>query len=471
MFRRTLALLVLFPFALGQQCVQSSGSLPSTESPRVTLATNKGNIVIELFTQQTTAATNFKTYLEAGYYDNAVFNEVRSGKWLIGGGYTYLLAAQASKDLVNDSDNGLTNFRGRVALYGPSGTASGIPQLLINLGTNSSLDYAGSAVDYTVIGRVVEGLDVVDTIAAMSTITKTTGSSVTLSYLPKTPVSMNNASMNYSDYAGTSATSPDGTNRDPVADAGDARNVAPGINATLDGSESTDPDLDTLTYSWTQTAGTSVVLSSSTAAKPVFEVPSTAGDLTFQLTVNDGNGGTNSATVTLTVVASPYVELQTTLGTVRMQILLSDAPITSKNFLQYVDDGFYNGTIMHRVISGFVVQGGGYLPDLSAQTGVRSAITNEFSSSRSNVRGTVAMAKVSGNANSATSQFFFNLVDNSSNLDNQNGGFTVFARVADMTVVDAMAAVTVSDQEDTSGNTFEDVPVTDIVVNKAVIVP
>ena len=99
MFRRSLALLVLFPFALGQQCITSTGTLPSTESPRVTLATNKGNIVIELFTQQTTAATNFKTYFEAGYYDTAVFNEVRSGKWLIGGGYTHLLAAQSSKDL------------------------------------------------------------------------------------------------------------------------------------------------------------------------------------------------------------------------------------------------------------------------------------------------------------------------------------------------------------------------------------
>ena len=226
-----------------------------------------------------------------------------------------------------------------------------------------------------------------------------------------------------------------------------------------------------LTYAWTQTAGTSVVLSSSTAAKPVFEVPSTAGDLTFQVTVSDGNGGTNSDSVTLTVVTSPYVRLETTLGNVRMEILLADAPITSKNFLQYVDDGFYNGTIMHRVIPSFVVQGGGYLPDLSAQTGERAAITNEFSSSRSNIRGTVAMAKVSGNANSATSQFFFNLVDNSSNLDSQNGGFTVFARVADMTVVDAMAAVTTSTQQDSSGDSFDNVPVTDIVVNKAVIVP
>ncbi|MBP7933644.1 MAG: peptidylprolyl isomerase [Phycisphaerae bacterium] len=471
MFRRNLAVLVLIPFALGQQCSTPSGSGPSTESIQVTLATNKGNIVIELFTQQTTAATNFKTYLDAGYYDDAVFSEVKGGKWLIGGRYNHLLAAQDAQPLMNDSDNGLTNFRGRVALYGPDGAASGAPQLLINLGTNSSLDYKGSPVDYTVIGRVVEGMEVADAIAAMSTITKTAGNGVSLTYLPKTPVSMNSASMNYSDYAGTSADSPSGENRDPVADAGDARYVAPGISASLDGSESADPDLDTLTYSWTQTAGTSVVLSSTTAAQAVFEVPNAAGDLTFQLTVDDGNGATDSATVTLTVVTAPYVKLETTLGDVRMEILLDDAPITSVNFLQYVDDGFYNGTIMHRVMEGFVVQGGGYLADLTAQTGVRSAIENEFSDSRSNVRGTVAMAKVSGNEDSATSQFFFNLVDNSSNLDNQNGGFSVFARVADMTVVDAMAAVAVGNEQGPSGSTFENVPVTDIVVNKATIVP
>lgn len=148
------------------------------------------------------------------------------------------------------------------------------------------------------------------------------------------------------------------------------------------------------------------------------------------------------------------VRIETRLGDVVIE-LVPDAPVTTENFLQYVTDRFYDGTIFHRVVPGFVVQGGGFLPGLIEQTPERPPIVNEFSPNRSNVRGTLAMAKVGGNPNSATSEFFFNLADNSQNLDNQNGGFTVFANVVEgLDVVDAMAA------EPLSGET----PVMDIIM-------
>lgn len=138
--------------------------------------------------------------------------------------------------------------------------------------------------------------------------------------------------------------------------------------------------------------------------------------------------------------------------------LVSTAPITTANFLQYVEDKFYDGTIIHRVVPNFVIQGGGFLPGMIQPPGIRGPIQNEFDPRRSNVRGTVAMAKLGSDPNSATSQWFVNLADNSSNLDTQNGGFTVFANVVEgMDVVDAIAAVPLNN----------DVPVTDVIVNTA----
>ncbi len=156
------------------------------------------------------------------------------------------------------------------------------------------------------------------------------------------------------------------------------------------------------------------------------------------------------------VVTPNLVRLETTFGDVLFE-LVDDAPITTENFLQYVEDDFYDGTIFHRVVNGFVVQGGGFLPGPglgTPQEGLRDPIQNEFSPDRSNVRATVAMAKLGDDPDSATSQFFVNLVDNSSNLDNQNGGFTVFANVIEgMDVIDAIAEVEV----DSNSRPVEDV--------------
>lgn len=162
---------------------------------------------------------------------------------------------------------------------------------------------------------------------------------------------------------------------------------------------------------------------------------------TFDLVIENPVGGTATLAAAFRVVTPNRVRLVTSLGDIVIETV-NDAPVTTDNFFQYVVDDFYDGTIFHRVVPGFVVQGGGFLPGLIPQTGARPPIVNEFSPTRSNVRGTVAMAKVGGDPDSATSEFFFNLADNSANLDNQNGGFTVFANVVDgLDVVDAIAAV------------------------------
>ncbi len=147
------------------------------------------------------------------------------------------------------------------------------------------------------------------------------------------------------------------------------------------------------------------------------------------------------------VGAATVVRMQTSLGVVDIQLFDSAAPLTVANFLSYVDSGAYNRSFIHRSEPGFIVQGGGI-----ALTGANNTLSyiatnppvmNEFSPSRSNLRGTVAMAKVADNPNSATSQWFFNVANNSAALDGQNGGFTVFGQVLQrsMSVVDAIAAL------------------------------
>ena len=121
------------------------------------------------------------------------------------------------------------------------------------------------------------------------------------------------------------------------------------------------------------------------------------------------------------------------------------APKTVQNFQSYVNNGSYTNSIIHRSIPGFIVQGGGFtVNNLTVGTIPSNApVQNEFSTQRSNTRGTIAMAKVGNNPNSATNQWFFNLADNSSNLNNQNGGFTVFGQALstnDLATIDAIAS-------------------------------
>lgn len=141
------------------------------------------------------------------------------------------------------------------------------------------------------------------------------------------------------------------------------------------------------------------------------------------------------------------------------------APLTAANLERYAQAGLYAETFLHRLVADFVLQGGGFVwpgDELSTSNSLVAvptfdAVVNEFSAARSNLRGTVAMAKLGSDPNSATSQWFFNLVDNSANLDGQNGGFTVFGRLrsaTDLLLMDVLGSV----QTVNAGGVFSDLP-------------
>ena len=155
--------------------------------------------------------------------------------------------------------------------------------------------------------------------------------------------------------------------------------------------------------------------------------------------------------------ADKIVTLTTPLGSFDIRMLEEDAPLTVENFLGYVERGDYDGTFIHRSVPGFIIQGGGYTfipPNSAPHIDTQDPVVNEFGVS--NTRGTVTMAKLGNDPNSATSEWFVNLSDNAENLDNQNGGFTVFGVVINdgMTVVDAIAAL----PTESFGGAFTDTP-------------
>ncbi|CAG8867605.1 Peptidyl-prolyl cis-trans isomerase A [Pseudomonas fluorescens] len=130
-----------------------------------------------------------------------------------------------------------------------------------------------------------------------------------------------------------------------------------------------------------------------------------------------------------------HVLLDTSVGQIEVELDGDKAPISTKNFLEYVDSGFYNNTIFHRVIPGFMVQGGGFT-DQMVQKNTRDPIRNEASNGLHNARGTLSMARTS-NPNSATSQFFINVADNAFLDPGRDAGYAVFAKVTKgMEVVD-----------------------------------
>ncbi|MDR0932055.1 MAG: peptidyl-prolyl cis-trans isomerase [Victivallales bacterium] len=160
------------------------------------------------------------------------------------------------------------------------------------------------------------------------------------------------------------------------------------------------------------------------------------------------------------------ITLKTNKGDIKIKLFEEEAPITTRNFLDYIDSGFYKGTIFHRVIPGFMVQGGGFSEDFN-QKPTNEPIKNEADNQLSNKRGTLAMARTNV-VDSATAQFFINLVDNDF-LDfkaptPQHFGYCVFGEVTDgMDVVDQIAAVATG-----SRGMHRDVPTENIVILDAV---
>ena len=161
------------------------------------------------------------------------------------------------------------------------------------------------------------------------------------------------------------------------------------------------------------------------------------------------------------------VTLKTSKGDIVLELDAAKAPVTTENFLQYVRDGFYDGTIFHRVIPGFMIQGGGFDKDMN-QKATRAPITNEASNGLKNGKYTIAMARTP-DPNSATAQFFINVADNAflnySSPTPQGWGYAVFGKVVSgQDVVDAIAAV-----KTTSHYPHSDVPAEPVIITKAEI--
>jgi cyclophilin family peptidyl-prolyl cis-trans isomerase len=160
--------------------------------------------------------------------------------------------------------------------------------------------------------------------------------------------------------------------------------------------------------------------------------------------------------------ANPVVVIETSVGNIKVELFEDKAPTTVKNFLSYVDDKFYDGTVFHRVIKGFMIQGGGFEPGMKEKK-TKDPIKNESDNNLSNERGTIAMARTS-KPDSATAQFYINVVNNAKSLDKANAGdgvgYCVFGKVIDgMDVVDKIRAV-----ETGTAKGFTDVPKTDVVI-------
>ena len=164
------------------------------------------------------------------------------------------------------------------------------------------------------------------------------------------------------------------------------------------------------------------------------------------------------------VPAHPHILIETTMGDIKLELEGKLAPITVGHFLKRVDSGFYDGLIFHRVIPGFMIQGGGYTPGLDLKED-DATIPNEAGNGMSNMRGTIAMARTN-DPHSAHTQFFINVVDNA-NLDPRSNrwGYAVFGYVIEgMEIVDKIAAVRTGPQ----GKLRSDVPMVPIVIKKMV---
>jgi len=162
------------------------------------------------------------------------------------------------------------------------------------------------------------------------------------------------------------------------------------------------------------------------------------------------------------------VVLETSMGTIKLELFADKAPKTVENFLSYVADGFYDNTIFHRVINGFMVQGGGFAPGME-QKSTKSSVENEADNGVSNEIGTIAMARTM-DPHSATAQFFINVADNTflnfQSKTEQGWGYCAFGKVVEgMDVVEKIKAVK-------TGNAgfHQDVPVEDVLITSAKVV-
>jgi cyclophilin family peptidyl-prolyl cis-trans isomerase len=199
-------------------------------------------------------------------------------------------------------------------------------------------------------------------------------------------------------------------------------------------------------------------LTGSTATQKTFSCKMIAAG-TVPVVITDGAANSvYASTVTIPLAKQPQVTMVTNLGTVVLELNPAKAPITVDNFLNYAESGFYVNKIFHRVISNFMIQGGGFTANL-VEAPTQAPIKLEARNGLSNLRGSIAMARTNV-LDSATSQFFINVVDNIA-LDTDSGGYAVFGKVVSgIDIVDKIKVVPTSIQA-----SMKDVPVTSVVIN------
>ena len=278
---------------------------------------------------------------------------------------------------------------------------------------------------------------------------------------------------------------PGGTTTNPSTDVFNISITAPenanvGDTVLLAAAPTDDSTVSDATYTWYQTYGRAVWLQDVNSDTAMFPAPSVSSDQTVRFRVDARSISTGllaSAEVSLvlltdpnSVIASdpnnsdpfPQVKLTTSKGDIVLELNRDKAPLSVNNFLRYVDEGFYDNTIFHRVIPDFVVQGGGFDPNF-VQKDTHAPIKLESDNGLKNARATLAMARTN-DPDSATSQFYVNLKDNT-DLDRTatNPGYAVFGKViSGMDVIDAIAALPTG-----SSHGMSDVPTDNVILTKA----
>ncbi len=180
------------------------------------------------------------------------------------------------------------------------------------------------------------------------------------------------------------------------------------------------------------------------------------------------NAQTTAVPVPAPAASPPRVRLVTSMGEIELELDSERAPKTVANFLSYIDDGHYNGTVFHRVVADMLIQGGGFTPDLQHKP-TRAPVPSEANNGLSNIRGSVAAARQRSDAHSATAQFFINTVDNpdfdfSAESSDYTRGYAVFGRVVHgLEVVDRIRLVATAGQ----GPFTADVPKTPVIIERA----
>jgi len=460
--KKTLLVLLAVPLLSGQLCMNATGPSedgggavpPAVGKPRVRISTSAGSFVVELFpVQAPLTVANFQWLLREGRLSNTIVHAAPAGEGIYLGRFgTDLQARSTGNRVKNESNNGIPNRRRYLAMIEREGRDSAMSEFVIYTEDNTALDFVpgeNPVWGRTVFGRVVSGMEIVDAVAGLPTemTDMGDGSRFSVPVQDGKPVTVE---MTEIDENGNAVGSP----------------AWPTITCPADVAVQTDSD-EAVTVSLgvvsAQDAEGNVVAAYSDAPVGGFPVGTTA--VNWWAMDRDGHVATcrQQVTVTRTQAEKVYVRLRTTEGNIVLELDPGAAPITVENFLEYVNDGFYNGVIFHRVAQDPpVIQAGAFLPDGTQKAPTYDPIVNEADNGLSNVRGAVAMARTD-DPDSATSQFYINVLDNPFLDAGPSGaGYAVFGRVVDgIEVVDRIHQL----------ETVNERPVEDVIIESAEVAP